>query len=112
MKLSEALSPTTWIPVHFAAGAVLNVEYRPASATIEEMEKLRADTEEEQTKRVIANIQSIVVDWDLTHDDGETKVGLDEQSLRRIPTNVFMEIIRAVGRHQSSGEAESSSRAG
>jgi hypothetical protein len=112
MRLSQALSPAVWIPVHFAAGAVLNVKYRPSSVTLEEIERMRETGKDADINSVVTQIQQIVEDWDLTQDDGETKVGLDEESLRKIPTNIFREIITAAARHQNQGEAGSSSDAG
>lgn len=107
MRLGQALSPTVWLPVTFAGGAVLNIEYKPSSASIEEMERLRAqgDDDSAQVNRVIQFIQEIVVDWDLTEDDGETKVPLTVEALRKVPTNIFTEIVKAVRKHQSAGEA-------
>lgn len=112
MRLSEALSPSVWVPVHFAKGAVLNVKYRPARVTLAEIEAMRNGSEKDQTSSILRQIMDIVEDWDLTQDDGETKVGIDEESLKHIPTNIFREIITSVVRHQNQGEAESSSDAG
>lgn len=108
MRLSEALSPATWISVPFSGGHSLNVKYRPSSATIAEMQSMVGESPEDQMTRVIHQIQELVEDWDLTQDDNETKVPLDEESLRHVPVNIFREIIKAVAKHQNSGEAESS----
>jgi hypothetical protein len=112
MRLSEALSPATWLTVPFAGGAVLNVKYRPSSATVAEMQKMTAGSQDEQVEQIIKTIQELVEDWDLTKDDGETKVGLDRDSLIHVPANIFRAIIMAVAKHQQSGEAESSSADG
>jgi hypothetical protein len=109
MRLSEALSPATWINIPFAGGHSLNVKYRPSSATIAEMQSMLGGTPEDQMTRVVKQIQELVEDWDLTQDDNETKVSLDEESLRHVPINIFRGIITAVAKHQNSGEAESSS---
>jgi uncharacterized protein YqgV (UPF0045/DUF77 family) len=112
MRLSEALSPSTWLEVPFAGGGVLKVKYRPSHATIAELQSMMNGTEEEQVTRVIQQIIDIVEDWDLTEEDNETKVAIEFERLRHIPTNIFREVLVAVRKHQSAGEVESSSDAG
>jgi len=112
MRLSEALSPATWIEVAFAGGGILRVKYRPSHATIAELQSMMNGTEEEQVSAVIKQIIDVVEDWDLYQDDNETKIPLEFEALRHIPTNIFREILVGVRKHQSVGEAASSSDAG
>lgn len=112
MKLSEALSPSVWIAVHFSGGAVLNVKYRPLRLTLEEIERLREAEQADQTEAMLSQILNIVEDWDLTEDDGETKVPLTREALVKIPTNIFTAIVTAAARHQNAGEAAGSSAVG
>jgi hypothetical protein len=131
MRISEAISESTPIAVPFAAGAVLNIEYRPSSVTLAQMEDMVFQAEkaaEEQaqeasaqdnsdtaqlrrlrerlaaTKQTLAdNILTIVTKWDLEEEDGTT-VPLTIEGLANVPNNVFREIIRAVRQHQSAGD--------
>lgn len=112
MRLSEALSASKWIVVPFAGGATLRVKYRPSNTTIADLQSMLVGTEEEQVVSVINQIKSVVEDWDLTEDDGETKVSLDFERLRHIPINIFREVLGAIKNDQSAGEAESSSADG
>ena len=97
MLISEAMSPSVPVAVPFEGGAVLNIEYRPSSVTLAQMEEMVAQAEEaanaqreeaahktakltdaerltrlrkrlEDAKKQLAdNILSIVVSWDLEH---------------------------------------------
>lgn len=112
MRLSEALSPSAWIEVNFAGGSVLKVKYRPSHATIAELQSVMNGTQEEQIEAVIKQILDVVEDWDLFQEDNETKVPLQHEPLRHIPTNIFREILVAIRKHQSAGEVENSSDVG
>lgn len=130
MRISDAISPSAPIAVQFATG-VLNIEYRPSSVTLAQMEnmvdaaeKAANDQIEEKsaessgdvaqlaklrlrlaaTKQSLTdNILSIVVSWDLT-DDEENVIPLTMEGLSVVPTNVFREIIRAVRNEQEAGD--------
>lgn len=109
MRLSEALSPATWIEVPFAGGGVLKVKYQPSRATLAEMQSLTAGgSESEQVERIVERFLEMVVDWDLTEDDGETKVALEHDRLMNLPANIFRTVLVAVMNHQNAGEAASS----
>lgn len=127
MRISEAVSESTPLAVPFAGGHVLNIEYRPASTTIAEMENmietareanLAENDESDKTSddiaqmksrienikaRLVDTIKGTVVTWDLTEDDGETLVPITDEGLRNIPMNIFVEITNAIRRHQSAG---------
>lgn len=130
MRISEAISPSTPLAVQFA-NSVLNIEYRPASVTLAQMEEMVAQAEKAadeqreeskaadksdeaqlqrlrqrlaQTKQALAdNILSIVVTWDLTDDDNVV-IPLTMGGLSLVPTNVFREIIKAVRKDQEAGD--------
>lgn len=119
MKISEALSPARDLQVRFEA-AILNVTYRPAAYTIEEIERLEETEGEAKTpeqrrarlERLLDTIGRIVISWDLT-DDSEVMISpTDRETLRHtVPMPVFMEIIKAVREDQKVGEAEGPSDA-
>lgn len=97
MLISEAVSPSVPVAVPFEGGAVLNIEYRPSSVTLAQMEEMVAQAEEaanaqreeaaqktskmtdqerlarlrqrlnDAKKQLADNILSIVVSWDLEH---------------------------------------------
>jgi len=46
MLISEAVSPSVPVAVPFEGGAVLNIEYRPASVTLAQMELMVSQAEE------------------------------------------------------------------
>lgn len=118
MKISEALSPARDIEVRFEA-AVLNVTYRPAAYTIEEIETLEAADGEKtpeqrhaRMERLLDTIGRVVVSWDLTHDDESMIDPLDRATLRtQVPTPVFIEIVKAIREDQKVGEADAPSDA-
>lgn len=118
MRISEALSPARDIEVRFEA-AVLNVTYRPAAYTIEEIERLEesdGDKTPEQRRarleRLLDTVGRVVVSWDLTHDDETMISPLDRDTLRRtVPTSVFTDIMKAIREDQKVGEAEGPSDA-
>lgn len=129
MRISEAISESTPLAVPFAMGAVLNIEYRPASTTLaamEDMAETAREAEESEAEgkgstpdevaqmkarianiknRLIGTIKDTVVSWDLTEDDGETIVPIDDVSLSRVPMNIFIEITKEIRRHQSAGDS-------
>lgn len=114
MRISEALSPARDIEVRFEA-AVLNVTYRPMSYTLEEIDRLEAEVTQkggsaEQRKArlesLLDSIGRLVVSWDLTHDDESMIDPKDKDALRKVPSNVFTEIIKTVNADQRVGEAE------
>ncbi len=113
MRISEALAPARDIEVRFEA-AVLNVTYRPAAYTIEEIETLEATDGEktpEQRKarmeRLLDTVGRLVVSWDLTGDDDVVIDPTDRATLRTsVPIPVFNEIMKAVREDQRAGEAE------
>lgn len=90
------------LAVHFPTGGVLNIVYAPSSYTVAELEELQAA--ERDVSRVVKSIQDLVLEWDLTDDDG-TPIPLDSESLRNVPTNIFMHIIKAVNEDQDAGES-------
>lgn len=118
MRISEALAPTREIEVRFDS-AVLNVTYRPAAYTIEELERLEendGDKTPEQRRarleRLLDSVGRMVVSWDLTNDDETMIDPRDRDTLRRsVPLPVFNEIMRAVREDQRAGEAERHSSA-
>lgn len=129
MRISEAISESTPLAVPFAGGAVLNIEYRPASTTLAQMEDMITLAQEAETdevdespktpdataqikrrldgikSRLIDTVKEMVVSWDLTEDDGVTIIPLTDEALRNVPMNIFVEITREVRRHQSAGDA-------
>ena len=56
-------------------------------------------------EQLIGSVLQMVTKWDLTEDDGETPILLEEEALMQVPTNVFTAIIKAVNRHQSAGDS-------
>lgn len=113
MRISEALAPARDIEVRFEA-AVLNVTYRPAAYTIEEIENLEAadgDSTPEQRRvrleRLLDTIGRVVISWDLT-DDNEVMINPTDRAMLRssVPTPVFTEIMKAIREDQKVGEAE------
>lgn len=132
MRLSEAISPSTPLAVPFAKGAVLNIEYRPPSVTLAQMESMLTEAEEAQAaqdaekdaakkdktelekarervrairERLAGQILDMVESWDLTENDGETPVPITTEGLENVPLNVFAEIVKAVRKHQSAGDS-------
>lgn len=124
MRISEALGGRLPLAVQFPSGAVLNIEYHPASYTVAELEALQKS--ERDPMRIIEAIRRIVVSWDLTDDEGRL-VPVDppfagvakatdpesgevtvsqpmEDPLRHIPTPVFTQIIKAVNEDQTAGK--------
>ncbi len=109
MKISQATAKPTDLDVPFDGDVVLKVKYRPLTYTVREMESLQED--ERNVARIIETIQRLVVEWDLEDDEGNI-VGLDDESLRDIPTHIFLQIIREVSNHQSVGAEGKASAAG
>lgn len=120
MRISDAVSPARPLEVHFATGT-LNIEYRPSSYTIAEADKLVTESAEfneqatpeqkrERLHKVADTIASIIVAWDLEHDDGTPISPQDKDALAHIPMSIFTEIIGAVNADQkvTPGEAEPS----
>lgn len=114
MRVSQALSKSRQIAVEFEEDS-LSVTYRPISYTLEEVDRIQADTtatggteSERQARmnRVAEMISRLVVDWDLVDEDDVKISTKDLAALRKIPFNVFSEIIRAVRDDQQVGEAQ------
>lgn len=104
MRISEALGERLPLAVQFpSSGSVLNVVYTPAAYTVAELEELQKA--ERDTSRIIKSVQDVVLEWDLTDDDGQP-VPLTTEALRHVPTSIFMQIIRAVNEDQSVGESK------
>ena len=77
------------------------------------MAELQSMTEEgdnpgQQVSRIVHQFLELIEDWDLTEEDGETKVDLTVERLMNIPANIFRTVLTTVMKHQSAGEAESS----
>lgn len=108
MRLSDALAESRWIDIPFAGDNILRVKYRPSRATIADMQASLNGPLEQQMAQIIHQILDITEDWDLTQDDGETKVPLEFEALRHIPSNIFRTILIGIKEDQSSGEARSS----
>ena len=117
MRISQALSRARDIKVEFEE-ATLHVTYRPVSYTLEEMDRLQADTTEtggtkEQRSaridRVAGTISRLVVSWDLTDEEDRPINPSDIETLRNVPFNIISEVIQAVRRDQQAGEAQSPS---
>ena len=119
--------------VPFANGAVLNIEYRPASVTLAQMEEMvhqaeeAANAQREETaarkgqitdqerlkrlrdrignakKQIADNILDVVTLWDLSDESGET-IPLTMDGLAAVPTNVFTEIVKAIRNHQAGDD--------
>ena len=107
MRLSEALSPTVWVPVKFAGGSTLRVKYRPSQATMAELQSMTEEGGDpgQQVSRIVHQFLELIEDWE---EDGETKVDLTVERLMNIPANIFRTVLTTVMKHQSAGEAESS----
>jgi hypothetical protein len=126
MRISEALGERNPLKVHFAGGSVLNIVYAPATYTIAELEELQ--NAERDINRVVESIRRLVLEWDLQDEDGVpislqpvpkaitrvtdpengevTVIEPPEDPLRtKVPTNIFMTIIRAVNEDQNPGES-------
>jgi hypothetical protein len=109
MRIDEALAESKPLAVKFGA-AVLNIQYRPPSFTIEEM--VAADADKENPERLIEMLQSLIQGWDLTRlekvpYDPETTAGPFEREVpvditnpedvrKYVPNNIIMGIVRAV----------------
>jgi hypothetical protein len=105
MRISGALAKARPLRVQFEDD-YLNLTYRPASYTVRQLQEIQ-DEESKRTDpaRVVEMIQKMVVDWDLTEDDG-VKVDLaNTERLKDIPTPIFMAILREAREDQSVGEA-------
>lgn len=129
MRISEALGGRIPLAVQFPSGAVLNIEYAPASYTVAELEEIQKA--ERDPKRIIEAIRRVVLSWDLMDDDGnlvpltppkreptmsqgddgiwvevpgtDLDVAADDP-LRHIPTPVYTAILRSVNEDQSAGK--------
>jgi hypothetical protein len=112
MRLSEALSPSVWIEVPFAEGAVLRVKYRPSKATLADMQELSSKTGTDQVGSIVNTFLEMIEEWDMFEDDNETVVPLEYDRLMNIPASIFRRVLEVVTERQSSGEAASSSRDG
>lgn len=115
MRISDAVSPARPIVVPFV-GATLNVEYRPMSYTPEQLDKMQAEAAKAKDPKaavagMVDQMVQLIVSWDLT-DNADQPIPVTTEALRGVPLNVFTEVMRAVGRDQTSGEAGSSSAAG
>lgn len=106
MRIDEALAESKPLAVKFGA-AVLNIEYRPPSFTIEEM--VAADADKENPERLISMLQSLIIGWDLTRletvdqENGESfqrEVPVDitnpDDVRKYVPNNIIMGIVKAV----------------
>lgn len=131
MLITEAISPSTPLAIPFANGAVLNIEYRPSSVTLAQMEQMVAQAEEvansqkeekaavdksdsarlsrlrerlETAKKQLAdNILDVVTAWDLMDTEKQT-IPLTMEGLTIVPSNVFTEIIKAIRAHQAGDD--------
>jgi hypothetical protein len=103
MRISEAVAETSEVEVHFGP-AVLHVQYRPSSFTMQELEDVDTD---KSSRRLIRMIQDMIVGWDLEDNEGEPINIQDAEAVRtKVPAHILTGIIKAVRRHQEpSGEA-------
>lgn len=69
MRISDAVSDSSPLDVHFPRGAVLHVEYQPSSYSIIELENLQRNATKDP-RRMLHAIRRLVLSWDLTDDDG------------------------------------------
>jgi len=113
MRISDALSPARELTVPFQS-AELHVTYRPISYTMEQLDEIQAKTEETggsaeerraRLDRVLDIMTRLVVSWDLTDDEDVVINPENRDAMRKIPMNVFTEILAAVRKDQSAGEA-------
>lgn len=128
MRISDALGERIPLAVHFPSGDVLNIVYTPMSYTVAELEELQRS--ERDVARIISSVRRLVLEWDLTDDDGvpiplqhvtgmrvvtedggtvwepdpdQSGAVLPSDPLRHVPTNIFMQIFRAVNDDQTPG---------
>lgn len=81
MRLSQAVSPAEKIIVPFANDAKLEVMYRPASYTPNELDRMQEEAREKgKTKRgmksLVTSMRNMIVSWDLT-DDNDVPISLE-----------------------------------
>lgn len=88
MRIDEALGEVKPLAVKFGP-AVLNIEYRPPSYTIEQLEAAKADAE--NPDRLVRMVQDLIVGWDLTRplrdDEGNVVLGDNGASIE-VPVDV------------------------
>jgi hypothetical protein len=109
MQIADALGEETSLAVSFPKGQ-LNIVYRPMTYTVAELEQLqRSDKDPVQ---IVNSMLDLLVSWDLTDGDG-APVPIDYESLRqKVPTAIFLRILRAVNEDQGPGESSGSSVGG
>lgn len=112
MKISQATAKPKPLEVTFGE-AKLNVQYKPLTYTVREMDELQ---DSKDVKQIVSTMKRLVVSWDLTDDD-EQPVALDymlnedesvnvADPLLDIPSHIFTGILKAVAEDQKpSGEA-------
>lgn len=114
MRLSQAVAPARKLSVPFDQGESLNVEYRPASYTVAELDALQADAA--NTARIVDSMLRTLISWDLEYDpeddgaptdeDGKPLEGViplsTEALTQHVPTSVFVVIMQAMQADQSA----------
>jgi hypothetical protein len=102
--LSEAEEAEKAQAAEKAAREAAEAEGAEPKASKSELEIARKRVEMVR-ERLVKQVLEMVVSWDLTEDDGETVISLDEAGVRFVPLNAFAEIVKAVRRHQSAGDS-------
>lgn len=104
MRISKGLGRPSPLDVYFDDDdpeAILKITYRPSSFTVAELDEIRS-TAEKNPKRLIESILNIVIEWDLTDDDGETPVPLTLDGIYGVvPSSILTGIIKAVNEDQT-----------
>lgn len=99
LRLSSATSKPRELVVEFEGGD-LHCMYRPASYTVAELDELQANARD--TKRIVESMQRTLVSWDLEDEDG-TPIPLETEPLtNKVPTSVYVTIMRAMQDDQSA----------
>lgn len=107
MRIDEALAESKPLAVKFG-NAVLNIEYRAASYTVEQMQAAKAD--KDNPERMIDMLQDLIVGWDLTRlanggtdengNENLVEVPVDvtnrDDVRKYVKSNIIMGIVRAI----------------
>jgi hypothetical protein len=103
MRINEALGDPKDLKIEFDGGGVLNVQYRPPNWTPREIEAMKAD--EKNIRRVVAQMQGLLVAWDLTGNSGEPIDIADAEAMMDVPISIYNKITTAIREDNSPGEA-------
>lgn len=119
MRVSEALEDFKPLAIKFGS-AVLNVEYRPPSWTITQLEQTKAAATDENFDRLAGMLMEVVRAWDLTRiekvPDDRTESGFIEREVPiditvhqevkdHVPLSLINRIIKAIQEDNAAGEA-------